>query len=665
MGILIRIILLLLLPFLAGAANYYVDATSGDNGNDGSIDHPWQTVAGLASKTATLQSGDWALFKRGETWAEKLAVNKAGLKFGAYGIGNPPIFTGDANYSYEVLAANQTAYGLWFKIKPIYSYEKSGVVFAYNIVSDMATIGSTFQNADVSIFNNLFVKIPQYALTVSGTGYTGTVTNNIFFGVGGPYSPIRATQAEVVYSNNMVMAATFDPSIASVVSACYEYSSGTCTDGGNNKITDNSDPKFVSYQYPHRPKVLLRFADDQNFAVCMAQALKSYGVKASYYGSFSFVQSTIVPNGSSTDNCVGGPYSLSDVQALIDDGTLKVMVRGGSGNSISVPTDVFSISTTNGGTNTLTINGVAKTLTLTSTGNPGNNVTLDWSADATMDGVDLNSALTGKGWAYTNLKLLSGYYRLSSLKDQTCTEFPCSVSFDDDSGASRWFYDESIAARNSIRGFLSRDVAYFFVYPTPSTPVTAFGDYLLSTGIYVGSAATGQSNDSLSSVNLFELDTLGDGDIPLVGTKDEAHIRAGARIVWANAVANGGIINISYHNMVADLTLEEFLYVVDEWNKLGVEWGFFEDFANSLKASHATVDSMTYTKTYTDSNYHLFSNSSAINAGVDVGLTTDILGNPIEGPPDIGPFEYGGRALSLGAGSQTVTIGGTNTLTIY
>ena len=39
-------------------------------------------------------------------------------------------------------------------------------------------------------------------------------------------------------------------------------------------------------------------------------------------------------------------------------------------------------------------------------------------------------------------------------------------------------------------------------------------------------------------------------------------------------------------------------------------------------------------------NFALTSNSPAINAGVDVGLTVDYLGNPIIGNPDIGAYEY-------------------------
>jgi hypothetical protein len=51
----------------------------------------------------------------------------------------------------------------------------------------------------------------------------------------------------------------------------------------------------------------------------------------------------------------------------------------------------------------------------------------------------------------------------------------------------------------------------------------------------------------------------------------------------------------------------------------------------------ATADSLTYTRTMVNAaDYRLNPASPAINAGKDVGLTTDYLGKPIRGLPDIG-----------------------------
>ena len=45
-------------------------------------------------------------------------------------------------------------------------------------------------------------------------------------------------------------------------------------------------------------------------------------------------------------------------------------------------------------------------------------------------------------------------------------------------------------------------------------------------------------------------------------------------------------------------------------------------------------------------DFTLQATSPCINAGVDVGLTTDYLGNPIVGLPDIGAYEDQGGAIT-------------------
>jgi hypothetical protein len=64
----------------------------------------------------------------------------------------------------------------------------------------------------------------------------------------------------------------------------------------------------------------------------------------------------------------------------------------------------------------------------------------------------------------------------------------------------------------------------------------------------------------------------------------------------------------------------------------------------------ATTDGgITYSKTLTDqSDYRLKSSSPCKNGGVDVGLTTDFLGNKIRGLPDIGAYEFIPKLLNSG-----------------
>jgi hypothetical protein len=54
-------------------------------------------------------------------------------------------------------------------------------------------------------------------------------------------------------------------------------------------------------------------------------------------------------------------------------------------------------------------------------------------------------------------------------------------------------------------------------------------------------------------------------------------------------------------------------------------------------------------------DFHLQPTSPAINAGVNVGLTTDYAGNPVHNPPSIGAYEYGETIL---APPQNLRLGG-------
>ncbi len=84
-----------------GATCYYVDATNGDDSNNGNINYPWEYSPGMGSYAGSYvpQSGDYILFKRGETWREQLNVLSFGsagnpITFGAYGTGDKPIISG-------------------------------------------------------------------------------------------------------------------------------------------------------------------------------------------------------------------------------------------------------------------------------------------------------------------------------------------------------------------------------------------------------------------------------------------------------------------------------------------------------------------------------------------------------------------------------------------
>jgi hypothetical protein len=76
---------------------YYIDATEGDDGNSGLFQNtPWETISKINSES--FNPGDSILFKRGETWRERLVIPSSGtenrlITFGAYATGDNPLIS--------------------------------------------------------------------------------------------------------------------------------------------------------------------------------------------------------------------------------------------------------------------------------------------------------------------------------------------------------------------------------------------------------------------------------------------------------------------------------------------------------------------------------------------------------------------------------------------
>ncbi len=94
-------------------SDYYVDATAGDDSNDGLGEATaWKTIARANGQAF---ANDGLLFKRGLTWAEHLIIVSSGyagdpFTVGAYGSGPKPIITGNlANGCITVRGASRVA----------------------------------------------------------------------------------------------------------------------------------------------------------------------------------------------------------------------------------------------------------------------------------------------------------------------------------------------------------------------------------------------------------------------------------------------------------------------------------------------------------------------------------------------------------------------------
>jgi hypothetical protein len=135
------------------------------------------------------------------------------------------------------------------------------------------------------------------------------------------------------------------------------------------------------------------------------------------------------------------------------------------------------------------------------------------------------------------------------------------------------------------------------------------------------------------------------------GARTEAEVRAYAASLAIFVRETGRVLCVYAHGQPQDIgthaiTPQEWAWFIDEVERV----------APGTIKSHGQVtriirDSGTWTPdavnaevweaAFTDApDYHLKPNSVLINAGVDVGLTTDIEGKAIRGLPDIGAYEF-------------------------
>lgn len=94
------------------ASTYYVDATGGNDSNNGiTVNTPWKTISRINIRNFI--AGDNILFKKGETWHEQLNISSSGtsskpITYSAYGTGDKPIIDGDNIRQYGIFADGES-----------------------------------------------------------------------------------------------------------------------------------------------------------------------------------------------------------------------------------------------------------------------------------------------------------------------------------------------------------------------------------------------------------------------------------------------------------------------------------------------------------------------------------------------------------------------------
>ena len=108
-----------------------------------------------------------------------------------------------------------------------------------------------------------------------------------------------------------------------------------------------------------------------------------------------------------------------------------------------------------------------------------------------------------------------------------------------------------------------------------------------------------------------------------------------------NIVINSDSFHIRMKNISVGHILDNNLYYDSGGFMIAGVWGYnFTEYKSITGQGANSMESNPIFVNLTANNFRLQSSSPAINNGTDVGLTTDYIGNPIVGIPDIGAYEY-------------------------
>jgi hypothetical protein len=668
-------LLLILFAWNAGAATYYVDNTVADtNVNSATPDSTtynpvtFTTGSGGASVFATaadvaklnFSAGDVVYFRRGQTWAERLATNTTdndAATITAFGTGDPPRFTGNGTDSGYVGGQNKTFSGLWFSGNRFYVENlRTGTIIQHCLFSDNYSNYASVVNAGggLAIYNSDFTGVK---FAVSAVGGTTVMSNNLFSG------SVMRTAGTCSVSNSIFWGTTYDPWVNSTAAWHFKVIT-SCTDGGNNigVIFDGSsngfasdpvNPDFKLTTYQYSPVMFWSRDDNDNIGVFYDEMTNAEVVSRGIKGSVAVMGYNTIPLSAA---------DITKLQTLYDAGH-EIILHGGSHTNLGIasPFNAIAFSSTNT-TPTITIDGsTTKTLTLAST---ENTTSVDWSADATKNICNLKVAAgcagncnttaanlptdpcTANGWTIDVQGVVTASLRLSSLADVTAQALPYTAVLDKDTATNRFYVDEIVASKTALESILggSRTVTSL-AYPGGSYDANLIA-YIKASTTLKGARAIHDADPVTygmyqKSINIYKVFSIAQTMIaPSNAATPDADIISNAKWITAWAKLNGGVAGIYVHGTNYVTAAQGVLFLTTAYDA-GANMKTFSGYLDWLKADHSTADDITYTKTNFPFDLHLQSGSPAINAGINVGLTTDIEGKTVNSDhPEIGCYEY-------------------------
>lgn len=621
---------LLFLPGVASAATYYVDATLGNNSNNGTATTTaWQTLAKVNAVTFT--AGDTILFKRGETFVGNIVVGQSGtsgnpITFGAYGNGARPIINATTtNHGIDIRTNKSYLSILGLEIRNATLNQillSSGV--SNVTISDMVLYGGA--SSGVNLSSGAFSDITISSTTISA--YTGTA------------SGVRFTSG-TTYTNILINTVT--------------ATSSTGTSG----VSGNSGSTYTNLQILNST-----FSNHTSHGINLSSStstdvLIKDTVVANNGGNGIFVTGGTRTN-TTIDNVESRSNALKGINLIASTGNAYTGVSILNSNISANTGDGIAFTITGAGTNMIDL--IISTTTSTNNGDHGilffgNGSNLDLSnITATDNGTDGAVISAGSGQVLNDVTISSSRFQGN---DSNGLAFTTSGTASDalvqDTNASdnandgfnihgAWMnivFDRTAAESNGIDGLNSDGDGYS--YHETSTGIiknSLAHDNAKSAVTNINSTATILynnifSHDSAGTNSLVEFS--GDGSHQVYNNVFYNPSNLGTALSSASTTAltaRNNIIsgfNVGIDRRDSSVLTEDYNLV---FNTASSTWSGLAQGGHSLSADPKFVDAA-------GEDFRLKGSSPAINAGTSTPYLTDYAGNSQYGPArDMGAYEY-------------------------
>lgn len=480
----------------------------------------------------------------------------------------------------------------------------------------------------------------------AGSG-TSNLTNNVISGSIGGLASVARTAGTVNTTTNLIYSGTHTPA---------NYYSGTVNSTGDLLATG-----YPQFRNMGRTRGYIVPTVDDNGGLSYVQALEPLLSSRGMKGTWGVYPYTLD----------AGDYAA--VREIAAGGTVEIAVHGGYHTDL-IYDHALNFSQSGGSNPTVAFDGTTITLSCDGTDYDNSYVVTDKTID------EIITALNGvKGWTVakstTDSQIatqINGSQPATVLATLTETAAPVNIDFDKTTadctgGGCSAFYKTNVY---DAKSYMADTVVNGAGNVTdPQTGATYVANTLLApyndldTDSKTAIRTSGYTNSRCVAGAVYAVgnytDLYGNYSVncsDLIGAT-VAETKARARSVATNAALMGRMVYLLAHNDSQCSTTAEngWAAVLDAFAEAGnnVTVTSAQLAANVYRASPWTYTAGTgiSTRTYTTySDYRLRAGSPAINAGTDVGLTTDFLGKAIRGLPDIGAYEFYGATGNFGFG---------------